>query len=214
MEYPIVLLDAWILDLVTTSVRNRSIYSNPILVKNVITFDGPDSSNLITTPILRLFSFTKSTASGELTAVLNDASHKVLALFSRKCIQDFESRYAQRITYDTINSLFLVKRALLRFITLRELRHKFGVVNGLRVSSDVALVYLEVTDVEFFHREQAKVASLAENTLRFIYADENYKEKLGQTNANDEKLGRFAFEWQEGLVSDEEDIPSGALEQI
>lgn len=167
-------------------------------------------------PILRVFSFTKLTESGELTAVLNDASNKVLALFTKECIQKFESRFAQRITYHTINSLLLVKRALLRFLTLRELRNKFGVVDGLRVTPDVALVYLEISEVEFFHREQARVSALVERTLRFVYAESQYEERYGQENVIKAKgeIDRFAFEWEDEMVSDEEDIPAGALELI
>lgn len=211
MEYPIVLLDSWILSLTLTGVRNKSIYCNPVIIKSFILFDGPDSTDLRITPLLRVFSFTKATETGELTAVLNDASHKILALFTRSCIQEFESRYAQRITFHTTNSIFLVKKAHLRFITLRDLRHKFGVVNGLRVQSDVSLVYLEVAEVEFFHREQAKVASIAENTLRFIYADEKYKKKLSQANADSKQMSQFASEWEDGMISDEDDIPNEEL---
>lgn len=214
MEYPIVLLDSWLLDLISSSSQKEAIYSNPVLAKSIIAFEGPDQSNLKTTPVLRVYSFTKLTESGELTAVLNDASNKVLALFTKECILNFESRFAQRITYHTVNSLLLVKRALLRFLTLRELRQKFGVVDGLRVSPNIAIVYLEISEVEFFHREQARVASLVENTLRFVYSEPQYGEKFGQKNASDEKARQFVFQWQDEIVSDEEDIPAGALKLI
>lgn len=207
MDYPIVLLNSWVLGLVTGCIRDQSIYSTNLLVKNFIKFESPTCTNLNVTPLLRVFAFTKLTDSGEISAVLHDSSHKILVLFTKECIERFESRYGQRITYHTVHSLFLVKQANLRFLTLFQLRLKFGVVGGLRISPKVALVYLEISDVDFFQRDQIWVSPLAEKMLHYVYGDVEYEKKYSQQNVSPQGIADFVLENDDGLISDEESLP-------
>lgn len=179
MEYPIVLLSPWVLHCVLSKVRDTA-YSSSMAVKNFVKYESPNVNNIGWTPILRIFRFAKPTDDGALTAVLNDSTHKILALFTSHCIRQFESNYKQRITYCTTNSLLLVKRANLRFVSLHQLREQFGVIAGLKLRVGTEVLIMEVLEVEMFQRDQIRVPATADNSLLFIYDEASYREKSGR----------------------------------
>lgn len=212
MPYPIVLLSSWVLESVLSHIRESSAYVGNMVSKNFVKYESPGKCNLDWTPILRVFKFTQSTEAGELTAVLNDSTHKILSHFNRECVRRFETKHKQRLTYHTTNSLVLVRRANLRFVSLKQLRAQFGVVAGLQINARTEIVVLEVLEVDMFQRDQIRVPASAENTLRFIYAEGDYKKRCRKYGSSGE-LQKKVIEDNGGMISDEEDLVKPEVRQ-
>lgn len=71
----------------------------------------------------------------------------------------------------------------------------------------MALVYLEISDVDFFQRDQIWVSPLAEKMLHYVYGDVEYEKKYGQQNVSPQGIADFVLENDDGLISDEESLP-------
>lgn len=204
MAYPIVVLSSWLVKTIEDKVDNISNYSNNIVAKGFIKYDGPGVCNIAWTPILRVFKFTNTTEKGEISAILNESTHKILALFTRECILKFELKYNQRLTYHTLHSLIVVRKANLRFATAPFLRQCFGRVGGLDLSPGTEVVYLEILEISFFNRDQLTVEATHENKLRFVYGDYDYRIKFGRESINKEDLKQIISFYLDDMASGDE----------
>lgn len=186
MAYPIVLLSSWLVRTIADNVDSLATYSNNIVAKAFVTYESPGVCNISWTPLLRVFNYIKTTKQGEISAVLHDSTHKILAVFSRECITKFEARYSQRLTFHTVHSLIIVRKCNLRFATASFLRESFGNIGSLNAAPGTEIVYLEVLEIELFHRDQILVEATHENRLRFVYGHEEYQEKFGKTEPKEQ----------------------------
>lgn len=169
MEYPLVLQQSWLLGLVKETVT-RSQYTTSLLKKDAV------KEGFHTTPLLRIFRFMKLTETHDLTAILADSTHKMLAIFPYKpTVRDFEIKYSQRLTYHTPNTLIVVRRANLRFVSPTEARRLFGMV----MDGPDTLV-LEVLDLDMFLRDQVSLSVAVEKNLVFLYDDAEYRQLCGK----------------------------------
>lgn len=203
MDYPIIFLSPWLVHTITENVDDAPAYSNNLVSKGFIKYQGPGVCNIQWTPLVRVFKYISTTPQGELTAVLNESENKILALFTRECIVKFELEYSQRLTYNTVHSLIIIRRANLRFATVPMLRQSFGGVGGLDLTAGTEVVYLEILEIEVFHRDQFVVEGGHENRLRFVYGDEDYRRKFGADITGPKLV--YGLDDSDGMVSDEED---------
>lgn len=206
MEYPIVFLSPWLVHTIVNKTLNFQAYSNNTLSKNFLKYDGPRKCNIDWTPLLRVFKFISTTPTGELTVVFNESKSKILALLTRECIRKFEAKYSQRITYCSVHSLVVVKRANLRFATVNMLKKVFGGIGGLDLTPTTEAVYLEVLELEFFHRSQFEVDGSLERRLKFVYGDPEYRKKFEAGPR--EKVWCIEGDGDDEMLSDEESLNS------
>lgn len=172
-KYPLVLHESWLADGILKDVANNVNYTNPLVKKEFV----GSSSTIRKKPILRILKFLKTTQSSGLTAILADSTHKVLALFPfQPTILNFEIQYKQRITYHTLNSLILIKKANLKFVTKPELACDYGI----NLEHEIDILVLEVLDLEIFQRDQVTLGVNIENSLQLIYYDKRYLNECGQ----------------------------------
>lgn len=151
-----------------------------------------------------MFKFISTTPAGELTVVLNESESKVLALLTRECIRKFEAKHSQRITYCSVRSLVIVKRASLKFATVNMLKRVFGGIGGLDLTPNTEAVYLEVLELEFFHRSQFEVEGSLERRLKFVYGDPEYRKKFEAGS----KERVWCIDGDDEMISDEETLMS------
>lgn len=119
--HPIQILPAWLLELVSDVINKQSTYTNPLAKKGFVLYRSEEDMNIKATPLLRILGFCKAHSDGRLTAILHDASHKILVCFSRESLIKYENKHLERLTYMSINSILIVKEASLRFITITQL---------------------------------------------------------------------------------------------
>lgn len=204
MSYPIVVLSSWLIATIRDKVDNYSTYLNNIVAKGFIKYQGPGVCNIDWTPVVRVFMYTNTTAKGEITAILNESSHKILALFTRECITKFESQYSQRLTSCPVHSLITIRRANLRFATGTFIRDNFRGIN-IELERGTEAVYLEILEIEVFYQMAMTVEAIYENKLRYVYGDGEYREKFGKQSIDNERLRRNVFALNDGMISDGED---------
>lgn len=177
IKYPLVLHDSWLLESITKQINKNVKYTNPLIKKNFI---SPWS--ISKTPILRILRFLKTTKSSDLTAILSDSTHTMIAIFPfDPTIINFEVRYKHRITYHTPNSLILIKQANLRFVNNVELTNEWGIT----IDDEIDVVVLEVLDLEIFQRDQIMFGVNIENNLQLIYYDKSYVNMCGKSRQRD-----------------------------
>lgn len=175
MQYPIVLQQSWLLDLVKQNVT-RDHYTTSLVKKDAV------KEGHRTTPILRIFRFTKLTEGLDLTAILADSTHKMLAIFPyRPTVRDFELKNSQRLTYHTANALVVIRRANLRFVSSQEARSLFGMV-----MDGPATLVLEVMALDMFLRDQVSLSVAVEKRLVFLYDDPVYRLLCGKRPLSDD----------------------------
>lgn len=204
MSYPIVVLSSWLVTSIRDKVDNHSTYLNNIVAKGFIKYQGPGVCNIDWTPILRVFKYTNTTPKGEISAILNESSHKILALFTRECITKFESEYSQRLTSCPVHSLITIRRANLRFAACSFIRENFRGIN-IGLARGTEAVYLEILEIEVFYRNAMTVEANFENKLRYVYSDSDYREKFGKESIDNEGLKRYVFALNDSMMSDGED---------
>ncbi|CCE83777.1 Piso0_004364 [Millerozyma farinosa CBS 7064] len=164
-EFPIVFQQSWLLDSVTDVIDSHRTYTSPVIKKHFS--NTRDSCNTI----LRIIRFLKTTDNNDLTSILADSTHYILAVFPyHPTIFNFEIKYKQRITFYTPNTLIKVKRANLKFINRNDLIQKYA--SQFDSTADIAI--LEVLDFDFFQRDQVSLAVQFEKRLQFIYKSPKY----------------------------------------
>lgn len=205
MAYPIVLLTSWLLHCLLHKVLVLSSTCDAVAGKDLI---HKGRRELEYAPIVRIFQLLKKTNSNELTAVLNDSTHKMLAVFRRECIGEFEKKYSRRITKNTVHTLIHITRANLRFATLKqEIVEMFGLSKQLEAITRLAdIVYLEILDIEIFTWEQLKVDGYHEQALSLVYENEEYQHKYGKKSAAT-YLDGLVLNGMDGMLCDEQDLP-------
>lgn len=177
IKYPLVLHDNWLLESITGQINKNVKYTNPLIKKDFIS-----PSCISKTPILRILRFLKTTKSSDLTAILSDSTHTVIAIFPfDPAIINFEIRYKHRITYHTPNSLILIKQANLRFVNNVELTTEWGIT----IEDEIDVAVLEVLDLEIFQRDQIMLGVNIENNLQLIYYDKSYLNLCGKSRQRD-----------------------------
>lgn len=203
--HPIALLPPWLLELVRDVISKQSIYTNLLAKKGFVVYKGQGNVNVKSTPLLRLLEFCKAHSDGRLTAILHDSGHKMLVVFTRESLVRYENKHLERITYMTVRSIFLIKGANLRFITIRQLQELFGNVVGLKIAGGLGVLVLEVTDVDSFTKQQIVVPAMDDAALQFLYSDPEYMEicKEGPDTLGLEASRRFLCG---DMISDEEDV--------
>ncbi|WPK23473.1 hypothetical protein PUMCH_000714 [Australozyma saopauloensis] len=186
MSYPVPILVPWIISGLLDFTHAQSAYSNPILKKRFVAYTN-GKCLLPWTPLIRILSFVSTTSTGEILVIVHDATHKILARLSRKAILKFEQVYGQRITFETINRLMIFRQADLRFVGDAE-SPEFGRALsylGVKYSqgSSLALVFLDVQEIDFFVRDLISVSGAADNLLVLVYRDREYVSRFCLKNA-------------------------------
>lgn len=204
MVYPLVVLSSWLIKTIDDKVDDFAKYLNNIVAKGFIKYEAPGSCNIDWTPVLRIFKFTKTTPNGEISAILNDSTHKILAIFTRDCIIKFESKYSQRLTYHTLHSLIIVRKANLRFALGRFIRESFGSIGSIELLTGTEAVYLEILEIELFQRDPMDVDASHENKLKFVYGNDSYRTKFDKVNANVEAMQPIVDLHYDGVISEDE----------
>lgn len=167
---PLVFQDQWLLKSITHYIDPVASYSNAVVKKGYIK-KGRTCGGSGKSAILRINQFFKITKAGGITAVLSDSQHKILANFVfDTAIQRFENKYRQRITYQSINSLIMIKQADLKFISKFDLMHNYD--KSFNSKQEVAI--LDVHECEIFQRDQVMFNFKYQNSLSFIYQDKSY----------------------------------------
>lgn len=205
MPYPVPILSSWLLTGVVDHVPIQTAYCSVYLSKRFIEYIG-EKCSLPWTPLIRILSFQSTTPSGEIILLIHDSTHAMVARFTREATQRFEQTFGQRITFETVNRLIVVRSASLKFVSDSEKADFARAFGSLRVRfHGAALVYLEVAEIEFYARDRIAVSFAADNALIPIYKDveylKRYRNGLHQVS---EKNG--GLDTDDKLVSDEEEI--------
>ncbi|GEQ68437.1 hypothetical protein JCM33374_g2105 [Metschnikowia sp. JCM 33374] len=210
------------------NVKPCSSYVSDVLIKRFIQYLGPNNCSIKYTPLVRIYKFLEFASCGGLVALVNDSTHKIVVLFTREAMKNFEFRYGQPLTLDSARSLVIIRDASLRFVKNRQKPYFASAFKGIRPEhiKGNSLLYLEVNEVEFFSRDQHNVSSYAEAKLKFVYTDDEYKqifmaghEKkliMGPINSQgfpDECLTKeiTCVDEYDGMVSEVEDEDSTAM---
>lgn len=162
IDYPIIIQEPWIFMSVIAVYQPQVRLGNMIakrFIKEGRTQILPKKSSII-----RIFQFIKVTRDGGLTAIVSDTNHKIGVKFSYLCIRRFERVYKQRITFKTVNCLFLIKTGHLRFLTRYETRECDGFE-----------LIIEVEECEVFCRDQLSFDAKVDAQLRFIYQEQQFQ---------------------------------------
>ncbi|KAG7662940.1 EST3 [[Candida] subhashii] len=164
--FPLILQHNWLANEVIHSIKSTP-YSNTIIKKNF------EPTLLKVSPILRICKFLRVTNKNDVTVILADSTHRILAYFPFiPTVVDFENKYCQRITYHTINNLIDIKRANLRFINTNDLERDYG----FKESRNLSIAILEVLEFELYQRDPISFTSDVENKITFVYDDLRYEE--------------------------------------
>lgn len=156
---------SWLLDSVTDLIDSHRTYTSPVIKKHFF------NTRYFCNTILRIIRFLKTTDNNDLTTILADSTHYILAIFPyHPTIFNFEIKYKQRITFYTPNTLIKVKRANLKFINRNDLIQKYA----SQFDSTIDIAILEVLDFDFFQRDQVLLAVQFEKRLQFIYKSPKY----------------------------------------
>lgn len=200
MLYPVSILSSWLLNGIVEYTPVQANYYNTYLSKNYIAYKT-GSCSLPWTPLVRILAFSSTTDLGEVIAIVHDAGHKIIARLTRRAVIRFEQSYGQRITFETVNRLIILRQASLKFIGHADRAIFARALASLGISSvSVPAVYLEVDEMEFYVRDRLLVSGFADNTLVSIYKDPSYTSRF-QNNVNVEVQNEF--------LSDDEQIEAG-----
>lgn len=178
--HPVTILPPWLLELIRVVISEKSAYLNTLAKKDFVLYKGEGDVNVCATPLLRILQFCKPTDDGGLTALLHDQDHKILAYFNRESLVNYENLHWHRLTYKSVESILLIKRANLRFVTIPALQEKFGTLPGLTLEKGLGILILEITDVDSFLKEQITVGAKHDNALPYVYSDPEYIRICGE----------------------------------
>lgn len=209
MPYPVPILSSWLLTGVTEYTPVQSVYSSVYLSKAFIRYTS-DKCSLPWTPLVRILSYQSTTATGEIVLIVHDSTHKMMARFTREATRRFEQAFGQRITFESVNRLMIIRSASLKFVRDAEMPDFCRALSSLGVRyHGVAIVFLEVTEVEFYARDRISVSFKADSALIPIYRDveylEMFKNGLDRLKVDSGLTIAEGFESHE-LISDEEVI--------
>ncbi|KAK6458690.1 Shelterin complex subunit, TPP1/ACD-domain-containing protein [Scheffersomyces xylosifermentans] len=171
-KFPLKPLQSWLKESIEKCINPDRPYTSTLVKKNFISND-----NMKRTPILRIANFLQVTKNKDLTAVLSDSTHKILAIFPFKpTIINFEEKYQQRITFHTNNTLIHIKQANLRFVQKEDLSLAYDV----RYSSYYDVIVLEILDLDIFQRDQIELIRVT-NSMTYLYDESSYIRFCGRT---------------------------------
>lgn len=195
MTYPITLLSSWILASIVDSIEPQSVYVSDISKKRFIIYDGPNNCNINYTPLVRIFAFYPTNASGEVLAIVNDSTHKIPVVFTRNAIRTFETQYGQRLTFKSIHTLVILSRADFHFIDRKHYADFSTIVGKLlsRSTKHIPPTYLKVNEVFFFLRDAHMVQATEEGKLQMVYAALEYQKLFGPSDDSKNSASRNAF---------------------
>lgn len=219
MAYPVILLSSWILRSILEYVEVRSHYANETAVKNFLSYRGPNDCSIKQTPLARILAFVETTPDNELIAIVNDSTHKIAVLFTHEAIQRFEVCYGQRLTFKSVHSLVILRKASLKFINCRTHTKFLRTLGKLPdyALKGCSLMYLEVSEVTFFLRDQHSVPASLEKSLDFVYIDADYIARFlagksqkfvtasASAPATDVENECFFTSFNDGMISEDED---------
>lgn len=183
---PIRVLSSWLSKDVINSIGQNTNYVNPIVRKNF------KPTLMKVSFLLRILEFISPTESMDITAILSDSTHKILSIFKfDPAIVDFENRYHQRMTYNTVNRIIHIKKANLKFMTIDSINKDFK----LNLKGALDIVVLEILDFELFLIDEYRFVNSIESRLEFVYDDPEY-DQLCRTKTNTE-----IFNYDDGLIN-------------
>lgn len=197
MTYPVPILSSWFLNGILEHTPLQTSYSNALLSKRFISYQDKKCS-LPYTPLVRVLSFASTAASGEIVVVFNDASHKIMARLTREAIIRFEQSHGQRITFETLNRLMIIRKADLRFVEKMN-RVDFLSVMATLGGCQVATVFLDIFELDYYVRDRVLVSDFADNSLQPVYDDTEYIKRFGRRHRGHVLLKID----DDGMISDE-----------
>ncbi|BAO41057.1 telomere replication protein EST3 [Kluyveromyces marxianus DMKU3-1042] len=83
-------------------------------------------------------------------ATIRDASHMILCFFTSQCVLDYEMHNNDRITLNTINTLFVVGQVTLEFWNQAEVQRHYG----LSFPNMPMVPILKIEQAQIFDRDQ------------------------------------------------------------
>lgn len=171
--YPVIELYQWMLSSLASYVPPRPVFCDEYAVKKYIEYDGSAKQwSLKVPPLVRMYAVTRATDQGEIVAVVNDLAHKMVVLFTPAAVRQYEARHGQRLTFEVIHRLLVLRLASLRFVSRRQWPVFGEAFAGVR--RQWPLLYLEVHEVEMAQRPRRDVTAQDENKLRFLYEEPEY----------------------------------------
>lgn len=160
-------LDSWLLESVIHHVDPVKQYTSNLIAREIV--DSLTSLHLV--KIVRWI----LKSSNDMNAIVCDGSHHMFVTVPfQPAIVAFELRYQQRITYETVNTHMIVRKARLRFARAQEL------VKGFRSKSvaGMAMVIMEIAELEFFLRDKFESVG---SDKPFIYETSAYVNVCGRS---------------------------------
>ncbi|WEJ93559.1 hypothetical protein PSN45_001026 [Yamadazyma tenuis] len=191
--HPLVLQESWVLDAVVNSLDTSS-YASAVVSKHFVR--NSRSADGITA-VVRVLQFLKVAPTGGITAVLTDRTHKILARFTVDAVRSFERDYCQRITLNTVNSLFVLKSAHLQITTKQELIKDYG--NSFNTRSSILVLNVDACDV--FLRDQVKYDAKVDKELVFVYNDAVFNKRLVKPPFDEFSVNGILAEEYDDMVS-------------
>ncbi|RLV91010.1 Telomere replication protein EST3 [Spathaspora sp. JA1] len=172
-DIPFIFQDSWVAHEVISSINPTRAYTSSLVTKDF------KPTQLKISSILRICRFLKTTESHNITCILADSTHKILAYFPFKpTIVDFENKQCRRITYGTLNNLIDVKLANLRFVNETELQREYNITGVW--GCDV--VVLEIIEFDIFQSDRLKFTPEVENRFKFVYEENRYEQLCKKKN--------------------------------
>lgn len=182
---PIRILESWLFPEVMKSIDPNINYINPIVKKNF------QPTVLKITFLLRILEFIATIKSNDITAVLSDSTHKILAIFKfDSAIVDFENKNHQRMTCNTVNRVIHIKRANLKFIDIDYINMNFK----LTLKGALDIVVLEILEFEVFLVDPFQFDRSTELKLKYLYDEPEYD------NLCRRKPNINVFKYDNGLI--------------
>ncbi|AMD20729.1 HDL015Cp [Eremothecium sinecaudum] len=128
-----VYLDKWIVPSLVAHIKHQSLNQAWCTVRDFIPPLPPHMTDPILEPsimsntrhFLRIVRF-KSIQDFKVCAIGRDAECYVLSEFTPKCVIEFENKYKQRITANTVNTLFLIGSVSIMYTSRLEVESEFG----------------------------------------------------------------------------------------
>lgn len=159
-----IILSSWLLNSVLCSVDAEKQYTSDLIASDVINPHARPRLVKIVRWVL------KSSSTNDMNAIVCDGTHHMFVIIPfRPTIVDFELRYQQRITYETVNTHMVVHKARLRFALVQELTQGFK----SRPIIGLPIVILEINELAFFLRDKYESNG---SDKPFIYETPNYAE--------------------------------------
>ncbi|RCK67739.1 Telomere replication protein EST3 [Candida viswanathii] len=141
--------------------------------------------------LLRIMQFISTTDAKDITALLSDTTHQILAIFKfDPAIVGFENKYHQRMTYNTVHRIIRVKKANLRFMTTKYINQNFK----FKLDGSLEIAVLEILDFEIFLIDPYLFEKSIEYKLKYVYDEADYTALCGKKAEPD------VLKYDDGLI--------------